>query len=140
MNKNKLRFIASAGLLWNFYGVYQFAQSIRSTKESLLKMGMNESQAQLMLSYPTWMSLAFGIGTIAGAIGCVLLLAKSSFARPVFLTSLVGYSVLFVGDITEGVFAALGAPQVAILTIVMIVAAGLWCLSKKIEKELIALN
>jgi len=33
-----------------------------------------------------------------------------------FYNFLVGYIILYIGDFTEGIFAALGAPQVIILT------------------------
>jgi hypothetical protein len=137
-NKKKtIWLIGSAGLAWNLYGVYQFLQSVLSTKESMLSMGMSEVQAQLMSSYPIWMDVAFAVGTFGGTLGCILLLMKNKFTKSVFLTSLIGYVALFIGDITEGVFAALGAQQVVILSLVLLIAAGLFYYSAKIEKEIL---
>lgn len=136
----ELWFIGLSGLVWNLYGVFQFLQSVRSTKESLLGMGMTEAQAELMASSPLWMTIAFGVGTFGGVLGCLLLLARSRFAQPVFLTSLIGYIVLFIGDITEGVFAALGLQQVIILSVVVLIAAGLYFFSNKTAHNAVALN
>jgi hypothetical protein len=58
-----------------------------------------------------------------------LLLLKKRQALAVFLASLLGYIALYVGDIVEGVFAALGTPQVIVLSVVVLVAALLLWLS-----------
>jgi hypothetical protein len=63
----------------------------------------------------------------------VLLLLKNKIAKPVFLLSLVGYIILYIGDITEGVFAALGMPQVIVLTSVVLIAAALLWVSRILE-------
>lgn len=41
----------------------------------------------------------------------------------------------YLGDITEGVFAVLGTPQVVVLTLVVIIAAGLLWLSIRARKR-----
>ncbi len=139
MNSKRNNLIWSVGLIglvWNLYGVFQFLQSVQSTPESLISMGMTEAQAQLMTSYPVWMTLAFGVGTFGGTLGCILLLMKSRHAKSVFLASLVAYILLFIGDITEGIFAALGIQQVIILSVVVLIAAGHYNFSRRFEKNL----
>ena len=48
MNANKtisiksFAILAWAGLLWNLFGVFQFIQSLVSTPESLIQMGMSD--------------------------------------------------------------------------------------------------
>lgn len=117
--------ISTLGLVWNVFGLFQFIQSVIATQESLVAMGMTEVQAQTMAGYPIWMTIAFGVGTVGGLIGCILLLLRKKLALPIFITSLVGYIVLYIGDITEGVFEALGIQQVIILTTVVLVASAL---------------
>ena len=117
--------LARAGLAWNLFGVVQFAMSLQATPESLMQSGLSAEQAQVMTSYPAWMTLAFAIGTFGGLIGTALLIARHRAASGVLAASLAGYVVLYVGDITEGVFAVMGAPQVIILTLVVMIAAGL---------------
>jgi hypothetical protein len=121
---------AGLGLLWNVFGVVQFVQSIMSTKESLMTMGMTEAQAEIMKNYPLWMTVSFAVGTVGGTIANVFLLLRKKIATQIFAMSLVGYIVLYIGDITEGVFEALGMTQVIILTCVVVIAAGLLWMSK----------
>lgn len=130
-------FWAAAGLgaAWNAYGVFQFAQAILATRESLIAMGMTDAQATVMSSYPMWMTIAFAIGTIGGLVGSILLLARNRQATPVFLASLIGYIILYIGDITEGVFAAVGVSQVIILSIVVTISAALLFLSRMSERN-----
>lgn len=126
--------ISSLGLLWNLYGVYQYIGTLRSTPESLQAMGMTAEQAQLYGALPFWMTLAFAVGVFGGVAGCVALLFRHRVATAIFALSLAGYIVLYIGDITEGVFAALGMSQVIVLTVVVIIAAGLLWFSKTVSK------
>jgi hypothetical protein len=74
--------------------------------------------------------VAFAVGAFGGLLGCVLLLLRRKLAVPVFALSLAGYIALFIGDITEGVFAAMGTPQVVVLSVVVVIAAALWWLAR----------
>lgn len=123
---------AALGVAWNLFGVAQLAESLRSTPESLMAMGMTAAQAATMTSYPAWMSVGFAVGALGGLVGSALLWARRRSATAVLAASLVGYLVLFVGDITEGVFAALGAPQVMILSVVVAIACGLWAWARRV--------
>ena len=127
--------LACAAVAWNAFGVAKFLESARSTPESLQRMGMTTHQAAVYSSYPAWMSVAFAVGVFAGLAGSVLLLAGRKNAMPVFGASLLGYLVLFVGDVTEGVFAALGAPQVAILSTVLAIAGALFAWSRSLARQ-----
>ena len=119
---------AGAGLLWNLYGLWQFLGSFRQTAESLVAGGRTAAQAEVYLSLPAWVTLAFAIGVVGGAAGTALLLARRAAAVPVLAVSLVGYVVLFAGDLAYGVFA--GAPvQLAIISTVVVIAAALSALS-----------
>jgi hypothetical protein len=80
-----------------------------------MAMGLDASQAMTMTSYPLWMTGAFAVGVFGGLGGSALLLLRRALAVPVFVVSLLAYIALYFGDITEGVFAAMGAGQVAVL-------------------------
>jgi hypothetical protein len=125
------RATASAGLIWNAYGTLQFAQSLTATPESLIASGLTAAQAQVMTTHPVWMTLAFALGVLGGLVGSGLLLWRHRAALPVLAASLAGYVVLYLGDITQGVFAAMGAPQVIILTLVVAIAIGLLALAAR---------
>ncbi len=120
---------SAAGLLWNVYGLWQFAKSLTATPESLLASGMTAEQAAIMTSYPTWMTFAFAMGVMGGFVGSVLLLLRRGRALPVLTVSLAGYVVLYLGDVTQGVFVVMGTPQVIVLTVVVAIAVGLLMLA-----------
>jgi hypothetical protein len=127
--------IATLGVAWNLFGAVQFLQTLGSTPQSLMDMGMSAEQAFVYTSYPAWMNAGFGLGVFGGLLGSALLLARRRSAVPVLAASLAGYLVLYAGDITEGVFAALGAPQIAILTLVVAIAAGLFVWARWLDRR-----
>ena len=130
--------VAGLGLAWNVFGLIQFAGSLTSTPDSLMEAGMTPDQAAVMKGYPIWMTIAFAIGTLGGTIGCCLMLFRPKSSTPVFWISLVAYVVLYIGDYTEGVFAALGPPQVIILTLVVGIAIALLAISRFFGKAELA--
>ena len=127
--------IAVLGLAWNIFGVVQFIGSLSATAESLTASGLTPAQAVVMLGYPKWMTIAFAVGVFGGLLGCVLLLMRKRSALPVFAASLAGYIVLYVGDFTEGVFAAIGMSQVAILSMVVAIASVLLFVARHFDKR-----
>jgi hypothetical protein len=129
------KIVAGFGVAWNAFGVMQFVNTVRSTPESLTKMGMTSMQASVVASYPAWMNVAFAVGTFGGLLGSLLLFLRPRAAKRVFAASLIGYVILYVGDVTEGVFAALGMSQVTILTLVVAIAAALFFWSKNLERR-----
>lgn len=125
---------ATAGIAWNLYGAVQFAGAVTATGESLVASGLSPDQAAVMTGYPAWMTAAFFIGVAGGLVGSVALLLGQSWARQMLLASLVAYVALWVGDAVHGVFAALGTTQVVILTLVVLIAAGLFAASRKLPQ------
>ena len=120
---------ALAGIAWNIFGIVQFVGSVRATPESLLASGLTPEQAEVMTGYPLWMTAAFAVGVFGGAIGSGLLLLRHALARAVLGLSLAAYVALWTGDVIHGVFAAMGLPQILILSTVVAIAAGLFWLS-----------
>jgi hypothetical protein len=119
--------------------MFRFISTELADQAQLVAIGMTPEQATLYAGLPAWMGLAFGLGVFGGALGCVLLLARQRQAVSVFWASLVAYLVLYLGDITLGVFAAFGLPQVMILTFVVAVAGGLlWYASRLLAREMLA--
>ncbi len=125
---------AGLGFAWNMFGVAQFLGTTLASQEGLMMSGMTEAQARLYFGLPVWMTVAFAIGVFGGLLGSALLLRRKQ-SVPIFAVSLAGYAVLYVGDITEGVFAIMGSSQVIILTCVVLIAAGLFWLARRFEKQ-----
>jgi putative effector of murein hydrolase len=126
-----LSIAALGGVAWNIFGAVQFANSVAATTESLMASGLTPEQAAVMTGYPAWMTLAFAIGVSGGLVGSVLLLFRRPLTQPVLAASLVAYVALWIGDAAHGVFAAMGVPQVVILTTVVAIAAALFALSRR---------
>jgi hypothetical protein len=97
--------------------------------------GLTQAQATVMTTYPGWMTLAFAVGVLGGLAGSALLLVQRRLAVPVLATSLLAYLVLYLGDVTQGVFAAMGAAQVIVLTVVVAIAVGLLLLARLAKKS-----
>ncbi len=92
-----------------------------------------------MTSYPLWMTAALAVGVFGGLAGSALLLLRRAAALPVLAASLAAYVLLYVGDIAEGVFAAMRPSQVVVLTAVVIIAAGLlWAARRAQARGLLA--
>jgi hypothetical protein len=118
--------MSGVGLAWNTYGVMQYLSAVQATPERLIAGGMTAEQAAIMTGYPGWMTMAFAVGVFGGLVGCLLLLMRRGTALPVFGLSLAGYVALYFGDIIHGVFAAMGMAQVIVLSVVVLIAAGLF--------------
>ena len=132
---NRIRMLAALGAAWNIFGVVQFSGQAIATPAMLMSDGMTEAQAILYSGLPIWMTVAFGIGVFGGLAGSLLLLAANRLAPAVLAFSLGGYIILFVGDITEGVFAVFGVGQIIILTIVVLIATALLALALKTRRR-----
>lgn len=121
---------ALGGIAWNLFGAVQFAGAVTATPDSLIAAGLTPEQAAVLTGYPAWMTLAFAAGVFGGLLGCVLLLLGRAGSRAVLGLSLAAYGALWLGDAIHGVFAAMGAPQVVILTLVVAIAAVLLAVSR----------
>ena len=116
--------MAGFGVLWNLYGIHQFIGTLTPTGRSAMAVGMTAAQAQIYFSLPAWTTAAFGLGVFGGLLGSLALVARRAAALPVLAASLIGYAVLFTGDVYCGVFDALPG-QLAILAFVVLVAVAL---------------
>ena len=116
--------IAALGLAWNLFGIVQWYGFVTQTQAGLMMKGMTPSAAALYYGLPTWMKLAFAIGTFGGLCGSLALIVQRPAAIPVLAVSLAGYVALFAGDYAYGVFDAIPG-QAAILSVVVAIALGL---------------
>lgn len=129
------RIAAFAGLLWSLFGAFQFIVQTFADEAGLIAQGMTPEQAELYAALPVWMAAVFAIGTLGGALGCVLLLAGRQSSVAMLAVSLAAYIALWVGDALLGVFAVFGTPQVVVLSIVVLVAAGLLWLAQALKAK-----
>jgi len=83
--------VSALALLWNLAGVMAYLGQAYMSIENLEKM----SQAERLLyeSQPAWVTGAFAVAVWGGALGCIALLLKKKWAKPVFVISLIGILV-----------------------------------------------
>ncbi len=122
-------------LLWNLFGLALFvmAMTILNNKESLVKAGLNEQQAELTLSTPTWVNIAFGIAVIFGVLGCIALLIKKKAAIVLLIISLLGvlaqYSYMYLLSDTVEIM-GVGASPLVIAGAIALVPFSIFCANK----------
>lgn len=78
--------ISIAALIWNLLGLLAFTMQLIAGQENL---GRTEEQTAIYAATPSWMYIVFGIATIGGTLGCIALLMKSCWAKPILLASLI---------------------------------------------------
>lgn len=117
---------ATAALVWNVFGLWQFGGFLTQTTDSLMAQGMTEAQALAYNGMPAWVTLAFAVGVIAGTLGTALLVLRRRAALAVLGVSLAGYIALFAGDWASGLFAILPSQLAILSTVVAIAVASLW--------------
>ncbi len=83
--------ISGLFLVWNLMGVMAFVMQVTMSDEAMA--ALPEAQRDLYLNTPSWASAAFAVAVLGGTLGCIFLLARKSWAVPVFILSLVGILV-----------------------------------------------
>ncbi|WP_299433494.1 hypothetical protein [uncultured Maribacter sp.] len=80
--------VSGLALLWNLAGAGAYLQHAYMSIEDLEKL----SQAERLLyeSQPSWVTAAFAIAVWGGTLGCVALLLRKKWAKPILLISLIG--------------------------------------------------
>ncbi len=113
--------VSIAGLIWNIMGVINYLGQAYTSVQDLEKM----SQAERLLfeSQPAWVTGAFAIAVWGGVLGCIALLLRKKWARPVLLISLIGILLqmahsFFMTNATE-VYGATQGIMIPLLVIVI---------------------
>lgn len=88
---NSFYIISGAALAWNILGVMAYVMHVTMTQEAMNELP--EAQRMLIENTPAWATSAFAIAVNGGALGCLLLLLRQSWAIPVLIVSLAGIAV-----------------------------------------------
>ncbi len=83
--------ISGVALVWNIIGVMQYVMRVTMTDAAIAALPAD--QQAFVNGTPSWTLAAFAIATNAGALGCLLLLLKKSWAYPLLIISVVGLVV-----------------------------------------------
>ncbi|RKN81023.1 hypothetical protein [Ulvibacterium marinum] len=83
--------VSIVALLWNLMGVLAYLQQAFMTEEALA--ALSEPERLLLETRPAWATAAFALAVWGGLLGCVALLLRKKWARPVLIISLIGILV-----------------------------------------------
>ena len=83
--------VSVVALLWNLMGAMAYLAQAFMTDEG--KAMLPSNQLELLENTPAWATAAFAIAVWAGVLGCIGLLVRKKWARPVLLLSLLGILV-----------------------------------------------
>ncbi len=90
--------VSVLALLWNLVGVMAYIGQAYMSDEVLA--AMSEAERSLYENQPAWVTGAFAIAVWGGALGCIFLLVRKRWAKPVFVISLIG----LLGQLTYNYF------------------------------------
>lgn len=114
--------ISAVALVWNLIGVMQYVMRVTMTEAGIAELSVD--QQAFISEIPTWATAAFAIATNAGALGCLLLLLRKSWAYPLLIISLLGILVQNVHGyaLSDGlaVFGGIGVVLTALVLLVSI--------------------
>ena len=80
--------VSVLALLWNLMGVINYLGQAYLTEET--KAQYPAEQLALIEGRPAWVTAAFAIAVFGGLLGCIALLIRKRWARPLLLVSLLG--------------------------------------------------
>ena len=80
--------IGIAALIWNLIGVMAYVMQV--TMSDAAMAALPEEQQAFIQNSPVWVTAAYAIAVNAGALGCVLLLVRQSWAFLVLVVSFAG--------------------------------------------------
>ncbi|WP_299665250.1 hypothetical protein [uncultured Polaribacter sp.] len=78
--------IGVCALLWNLMGVGAYLLQVFMTDEMIAKLP-KEQQAEMMITYPAWITALFALAVFGGLLGCIFLLARKKVAYYLFIIS-----------------------------------------------------
>lgn len=80
--------VSVLALLWNLAGAMAYIGQAYMSDEVLATM--SEAERNLYENQPAWVTGAFAIAVWGGTLGCIFLLLRKKWAKPVFIVSLLG--------------------------------------------------
>jgi hypothetical protein len=116
--------ISIAALIWNLIGVMTYIMQV--TMGDAAMAALPAEQQVFIQNSPAWVTAAYAIAVNAGALGCVLLLVRQSWAYLVLIASFAGILVQnFYGYFIGGAVDVYGATGVGLSVTVMAIGAFL---------------
>jgi len=90
--------IAALALLWNLMGLVAFFYDMTISEQAIA--ALNPGMQELYRTTPIISKIGYGLATICGVIGCILLLIRKRVALIVFVASLLGVVIQNIANFT----------------------------------------
>jgi hypothetical protein len=121
-------------LVWNLLGVMAFASHITMTAEMIAELPAAEQA--LYAELPQWVTIAFAVAVIGGALGCATMLLKQKAGVYILIASLIGVLVqMYHSFFISNNFEVYGPGQMVMPIMVIIIAAALVWYANKIKSK-----
>lgn len=85
--------VAGLALLWEAMGCYTYVGEVTMTAEQLAALPAD--QRELMANTPGWTMGVFAVAVWSGLLGAIALLLRRTWARPLFVISLIAALIQF---------------------------------------------
>ncbi len=122
--------IGILGLLWNLMGLGAFFYDMTISDEAIA--ALDPAMQEMYATTPIISKIGYGIATICGTLGCVLLLLRKKIALPVFIVSLIGVAVQNIANFSmTNAMEVVGGSGLSLLLLVIAFAVFLVTHSKK---------
>jgi len=116
--------IGIAALIWNLIGVMTYVMQV--TMNDAAMAALPDDQQAFIQNSPVWVTAAYAIAVNAGALGCVLLLVRQSWAYLVLIVSFAGIVIQnLYGYFMGGAIGVYGAAGVGLSVVVIVIGAFL---------------
>ncbi len=80
--------VSILALLWNLTGAMAYVGQAYMSVEDLA--ALSEAERTLFETQPAWVTGAFAVAVWGGTLGCIFLLLRKKWAKPIFIISLIG--------------------------------------------------
>jgi hypothetical protein len=126
--------VSVVALIWNGMGVMAYLGQAYMSDDALA--ALPEAEQALYANVPAWATAAFAIAVWGGLLGCLALLLRKKWAKPVLLLSLIGIVVQMIYNLFLSEAMDVYGPGGAIMPI-MVIVIGIFLVwfSKKSASE-----
>lgn len=124
-NKPRTAFwiISILALLWNLAGIGAYLGQKLMSEEAIA--ALSEAERAIIENTPLWHHIAFAVAVWFGTLGCILLLLRKKWAKPVFIISFIGIVLQMYYNVFESGAMDVYGPFVAVMP-AMVVLIGLF--------------
>lgn len=126
--------VAGIALLWNLMGVMAYIGQVTMTPEAMA--ALPAEQQALYASTPAWATAAFALAVFGGALGCMALLLRKTWAAPLLIISLAAIVVqMFYAFFISNSFEVFGPGGMIMPIMVILIAVYLVVLARQAKEK-----